>query len=394
MKNRALSIVIISHAGIRKINRGVYRELNKECFVRLIVPTAIETGSGKTLAYEPAAEGDPDLYPLPLKGRNPRTYYYEGLTPLLESIAPDVVLLENDPVSRLGFMLSGWAGRRKGLRLFCQSYENIRRDILGTLNVQGWKALPRNLIMHILYRCMSGKIDGVLVVNEESEKIFGQYQYQRVIRIPLGYDPNVFFPDPILRECYRAKLNVSIDTTLVAYFGRLVPQKGVHLLVEALAQMKSLKWMLLLDDEFDASNEYTQRIELSIEQLGLQKRIIRFKADHFEIANYMRTADVVVAPSVTTPEFKEQYGRTVQEAMACGCACLVADSGHLPDLVGNPMLVFKENNVPHLQEKLLGLISQVKMRNAYSVELSALARAHLTIQVQARELLNILLQIK
>jgi len=390
MEKRALSIVIISHAGIRQINRGVYRELNKECSVRLIIPAIIDFGSGKTLAYEPAAEGDPDLYPLPLKGRNPRTYYYKGLTTLLESIAPNVVLLENDPVSRLGFMLSRWAGRRKGRRLFCQSYENIRRDILGTLKAQGWKAVPRNLIMHIFYRYMSGKIDGVLVVNKESEKIFRKYQYQRVIHIPLGYDPNVFFPDQTLRECYRAKLKISADTILVAYFGRLVPQKGVHLLLEALAKIKSLNWMLLLDHDFDSLNEYAQSIQLRIKQVGLQQRVLRFEADHFEIANYMRAADVMVAPSLTTPEFKEQYGRAVQEAMACGCTVLVADSGHLPDLVANPMLVFEENNVPHLQEKLTELILQVNLRNAYSVNLYKRAETQLTIQVQARELLRLL----
>jgi glycosyltransferase involved in cell wall biosynthesis len=231
----------------------------------------------------------------------------------------------------------------------------------------------------------------VLVVNKESEKIFGKYQYQRVIPIPLGYDPNIFFPDSTLRECYRIKLNASADTILVAYFGRLVPQKGVHLLVEALAKMKSLNWMLLLDDEFDSHNEYAQRIQLRIEQLGLRQRVIRFEADHFEIANYMRAADVMVAPSLTTPEFKEQYGRAVQEAMACGCTCLVADSGHLPDLVGNPRLVFKENNGLHLQEKLTELILSATLRNAYSAELYARAKGHLTIQVQARELSRILL---
>jgi len=104
----------------------------------------------------------------------------------------------------------------------------------------------------------------------------------------------------------------------------------------------------------------------------------------------MRAADVMVAPSLTTPNFKEQYGRAVQEAMACGCVCLVADLGHLTDLLGNRMFIFEENNGSQIVEKLRDLFSSTAKRNAYRKELSERARRYLTTHEQARVMLGIL----
>lgn len=377
------SVLIISHAGIRQINRGVYRELQKICVVHLVIPVEIKTGSGVTLRYEPAVDGDPNLIPLQLHGRNPRTYYYSGLMQKIKEVSPEVIILENDPVSRLGIVLA-WSFRRKGRKLYCQSYENVSRDAANTIRIRGWKGLPSNIAIHLLHYVMAFKTDGVLVVNRESQRIFTRYKYQHVLLTPLGYDPAYFFPHARLREDARQKLGVGETTLLVAYFGRMVQQKGVHLLLEALAQLKNTNWMLLLDNEFDAENEYVKRIDLAIKALGIQERVIRFEADHFQIANYMRAADVVVAPSLTTAEFKEQYGRAVQEAMACGCTCLVADSGHLPDLVGNTDLVFEQNNKSDLLAKLEYLLSNNNERKRHSEILSEYASTHLTIEVQAR----------
>jgi glycosyltransferase involved in cell wall biosynthesis len=43
--------------------------------------------------------------------------------------------------------------------------------------------------------------------------------------------------------------------------------------------------------------------------------------------------DVLVVPSKTVPRWKEQFGRVVPEALACGVPVVTSDSGELPNLV-------------------------------------------------------------
>jgi glycosyltransferase involved in cell wall biosynthesis len=334
-------VVVISHAGIKQINRAVYRDLKSAVReIRLIVPARLQLSSGQRIVAEPATSDDPEVIPLQLHGSNPRTYFYSQLMPWLENERPDVIILENDPVSRLGMKLASWC-RRNNSRIICQSYENLNRDLISTLKQQGWKAVFKNQVINLLNSWMASRVDALLVVNRDSEMIFTSYGYKRVFLIPLGFDDKVFFDSDELKHLYKQKISVAKETVIIAYFGRLVKQKGVHLLIDALKSLQSMQWILLLDHIHDSEDAYVRYIRQRIDELNLRERVIYFEADHFEIANYMRAADIAVAPSMTTPVFKEQYGRAVQEAMACGCVTLVSDSGHLKDLVGEQSLVFK-----------------------------------------------------
>jgi glycosyltransferase involved in cell wall biosynthesis len=391
MTSKECKLAIISHAGIKQINRAVYRDLKD--FVReliLVIPVQLQLSSGQRIVAEPALPGDPVVVPMELDGHNPRTYFYPQLISWLNNARPDVILLENDPVSRLGLKLSAWARRNKA-KIICQSYENLKRDFISTIRHQGLKALFKNQAINILNFIMASRVDALLVVNRDSERIFKSYGYERVFRIPLGYDKKVFFDSDDLRDRCRQKISVPHDTMVIAYFGRLVKQKGVHLLIEALARLKSFSWVLLLDHLHDSQDAYVKELRSRLLGHGLQDRVIYFEADHFEIANYMRAADVAVAPSITTASFKEQYGRAVQESMACGCVTVVSDSGHLQDLVGDKSLVFQEGDIVRLSDILKCLIEEKAKRQDYRKYLKQRAAKFFTTEAQSSEL-QLLLQ--
>lgn len=382
----ATKVVVISHAGIKQINRAVYQKLKHAVGeLTLIVPAHLQLSSGQRIASEPATNDDPRIVTLTLTGRNPRIYFYQQLIAELDFLKPDIILLENDPVSRLGIQLAKWA-RRSGARIICQTYENLKRDLVTTVRMQGWKSVPKNLAITALNHVMSKFVDGLLVVNHESERIFQQYGYRNLTRVPLGYDPRVFFVSQKIRGEYRMKLGIGPDSVLIAFFGRLVRQKGVHILIHALKDLKSFNWTLLLDHIHDSENDYVRYIQSLIKEFGLEDRVKYFEADHFEIANYMRAADIMVSPSITTPSFKEQYGRAVQEAMACGCACLVSDSGHLKDLVADGSLVFREGDVVMLSTKIKALIADTVQRSSIGTALAGRASSTLTSNRQSEEI--------
>jgi glycosyltransferase involved in cell wall biosynthesis len=59
-----------------------------------------------------------------------------------------------------------------------------------------------------------------------------------------------------------------------------------------------------------------------------------------------------VVPSITEGTFKEQYGRVVQEAIACGCLTITSDSGFLPNFFRESIFLFRENSVEAIREKI------------------------------------------
>src|SRR5687768_3679170 len=92
----ATKVVVISHAGIKQINRAVYQNLKYAVEeLTLIVPAHLQLSSGQRIAAEPATDADPRIVTLALTGRNPRTYFYPKLIAELDCLKPDIILLEN-----------------------------------------------------------------------------------------------------------------------------------------------------------------------------------------------------------------------------------------------------------------------------------------------------------
>jgi glycosyltransferase involved in cell wall biosynthesis len=66
----------------------------------------------------------------------------------------------------------------------------------------------------------------------------------------------------------------------------------------------------------------------------------------------MRGLDVLVGPSLTTARWKEQFGRMLVEAMACGVAVIGSDSGEIPNVIGEAGLVVSEGDAGALRAAL------------------------------------------
>jgi glycosyltransferase involved in cell wall biosynthesis len=63
----------------------------------------------------------------------------------------------------------------------------------------------------------------------------------------------------------------------------------------------------------------------------------------------MRNSDVLVLPSRTIHgKWKEQFGRVLVEAMACGCVPVGSDSGAIPGVIGPAGLTYPEGDVAAL----------------------------------------------
>jgi glycosyltransferase involved in cell wall biosynthesis len=70
---------------------------------------------------------------------------------------------------------------------------------------------------------------------------------------------------------------------------------------------------------------------------------------HDEVPDVLNAMDLLVAPSLTTPRWREQFGRMLTEAMACGVPVVGSDSGEIPHVVGGAGAVVREGDADALR---------------------------------------------
>ena len=71
----------------------------------------------------------------------------------------------------------------------------------------------------------------------------------------------------------------------------------------------------------------------------------------------MSRCDLIILPSI----YNEQYGRVIQEAVACGSLVLGSNVGAIGEIIGDKDLLFKKNNYKDLYTK----INKLKNDNKY-----------------------------
>jgi glycosyltransferase involved in cell wall biosynthesis len=376
-----IDLMVISHASFMAINRHIYQLIAKDNYVvEIITPKKLKFPTGFKTA-EAKQDNDPVIHFLELDGTNPRTYFYKNLIPILDTRKPKYILLDNDPVSFLAGKIGRWA-KKNNCKLYCISCENLPLTITDNFNRRGLKNLPNVVTKRILIERNKSKIDGVLCINKDGVDIFNAEGFKNVAWMPLGFDTDIFYPNDVARQRIRTKIN--LHTFTIAYFGRIIPEKGVHLLINALHDLKHLDWILLMDSFDEYKTSYIQEIKQLIKDKNLGSRILFFNASHYEIADYMNATDLVVVPSVTSKTWKEQYGRVAAEAMACGKLVLASNSGALPELLNGNGVLFEEGNVAALKIALENIITAKDIQLPTSNTIATYAKQTLSIDNQNR----------
>jgi len=166
------------------------------------------------------------------------------------------------------------------------------------------------------------------------------YRARPMRLIPPGVDVQSFSPDPSARKQIHTQLGWSqVGPPVIGFLGRFIPEKGVKLLMEMIDA---------LGDSCRALFVGAGPMEADLRQLQDRHpdRVrIATGVTHEQVPAYLCAMDILCAPSLTTPRWREQFGRMLVEGFASGLSVVGSDSGEIPYVIKDAGVVVPEGDV-------------------------------------------------
>lgn len=192
---------------------------------------------------------------------------------------------------------------------------------------------------------------------------------QRII--PVGVDVHHFAPSPDGRSRIRTNLGWNDDhPPVIGFLGRLVPEKGLPLLMTVLDQLQT-PWRAL----FVGTGPLEPALRRWASRYPNQVRICTDVA-HAAVPQYLNAMDLLCAPSQTYPNWREQFGRMLIEAFACGVPVLGSNSGEIPYVLADAGWVIEEQDEAGWLKAIAMLLESPNQRRELGAR--GLEKAHRT----------------
>lgn len=344
----------------------------------MIVPRDWKGDLIRGLQFE-AREGDRSLRVIPLpvafSGNGSLFFYRSWLPRVLGDWQPELVFLDEEPWS-LAALQTYLAFPRAQTWFFTK--ENLDKLI-------PW---PFSRLERWVYR----RAAGAFVVSDEVESVLRAKGYRGAIRqLHHSYDPALFNQRPAAeKQRIREEFAIPANAVVIGYFGRLTREKGLLDLaaaLEELARDESLPpWFFCCVGNGPAQQETQQALgALTPDRYRMLGAI-----PHDRVGSLLAAIDVLVLPSRTTRRWKEQFGRILVEAMACGAAVVGSSSGEIPHLIARSGggLVFSEGSSHELAACLAKLLSEPKLLEQHRTQGRGYVERTLTHSTVAGDLIE------
>lgn len=370
-------ILVLSHAGVLEVNRAVFQELARlEADVTMVVPREWKGDLIRDLRFELRDSDRPlRIFPLPVafSGNGSLFFYRSSLRHALAGWHPDVVFLDEEPWS-LAALQTFLEFPRAEIWFFTK--ENLDKTI-------PW---PFSSLRQWVYR----RAAGAFAVSDEVEQVLRVKGFRAGIqRLHHSYDPALFNArSEQERQHVRDEFGIPRNAVVIGYFGRLAVEKGLLELTGALE---------LLEREADlppwffccVGNGRAERdTKRALASLPESRYLMLGALSHDRVGSLLAAVDILVLPSRTTLRWKEQFGRILVEAMACGAAVVGSDSGEIPHLIerSGGGLVFREGQVSELAGCLKRLLKEPALLEQHRVQGRRYVERTLTHPTVARDL--------
>ena len=345
-----MRVLTIGHSYVVAQNRALIREVARDpqFDVTVAAPTAFRSGLGR-IELQPEPPGS-NLKLSALAARLTQwtqifAYDRRGLADLIAKGDFDVVHAWEEPYIYAGYQIVRAMSRSKVAFCF-RTAQNIDKRY----------PFPFSHFERAARARADGWIAGGNLVFESMVRRGFPRERGRVMT--LAVDLDAF--KPLTPERKQAVAHdLGLHPPIVAYVGRLTRAKGIDLMMRAMnAVGGSTPWSLLVMGagpmEGDLRNWAASR--------GWSDRVQIRLVPHRDVPAFLGAADVILAPSQTGPRWREQFGRMVIEAFACGVPVLGSDSGEIPYVVGDAGKVLPENDAGIWADAIVEVLGSAELR--------------------------------
>ena len=194
--------------------------------------------------------------------------------------------------------------------------------------------------------------DEIIVLSKSVQQYFMDTYGRETKLIPNGVNRPVIRQAQIIKD----KFGIGKDEYIL-FLGRIVPEKGVHYLIEAFKNVKTKKKLVIAGGSSDTA-EYYDKIQQSAKD---DDRIIftGFVCGN-ELDELYSNAYIYTLPSDL-----EGMPLSLLEAMSYGNCCLTSDIPECADVVEDKAVTFKKSDVKDLTAKLQYLCDNGDEVNKY-----------------------------
>lgn len=193
----------------------------------------------------------------------------------------------------------------------------------------------------------------IIVLSENVQRYFLDSYGRETVYIPNGVSRGETVPAERIKEGFGLEKD-----SYILFLGRLVPEKGVHLLIEAFKETDTDKKLVIAGGSSD-TDEYVKKLHSMAEDDGriiftgfVQGRILQ---------ELYSNAYVYVLPSML-----EGMPLSLLEAMSYGCCCLVSDIAENVEVVEDRALCFPAGELAALSNCLRELCGDARKAAAYA----------------------------
>lgn len=320
MSDRPLRVLAVGHSYVIAQNRAVAREVARDpAFEVTVAAPAVYHGDFRREVCEPEQAGSPlRLEPIPARWtRRVHVFRYNArvLRRLMRSNRFDAVHGWEEPYIFAGYQLARAAGNMPfGVwtaqnlpKRYPPPFAAFERATLKRARL--WAAAAGGVFENLVSRGYPAETGRIITLAVETDRFRPlPPDAKRAVREELG------LPEP-----------------LIVQLGRVNEDKGVRVLLAALEGLGERPWGLLMLGNGPLEGEVLRWAEAR----GWGDRVRVGAVRHGEVPRRLAAADLLVAPSQTTPHWKEQFGRMLIEAFACGVPVIGSDSGEIPRVVGD-----------------------------------------------------------
>lgn len=335
-----MRVLMLSKALVTGVYQKKLEELAKFPDIELLTivpPYWLEGRVGSVNLSKRYVDGyELEVEPMSFNGRH-HVHFYPGLGKQMRRFKPDIVHIDEEPYNLVTAHATLLA-QRVGAKTVFFAFQNLNRRY----------PPPFSLIERYSYAKASAAIAG----NQDAAEVLERKGFRKnIVVIPqFGVDPEIYHPIP------RPEGVRHVPT--LGYIGRIVPEKGLETLIQAVANMPSRPHVFIV-----GSGSHRLTLQHLAERLGVRDRVqFRSAIPPEHVPAMLSEFDALVLPSLTQKNWAEQFGRVLIEAMACEVPVLGSDSGEIPNVVGEGGLIFPEGNAEELAKLIKRILNDAEYR--------------------------------